>query len=154
MVVRTYEEECEFLERVSPHSWRIKKGFQPNMNVEGIFYVNDKLEKLMFEELRNACRPGQMGGFLPGMHIYQRHLRLKLKVLFTGVKQIANVAALPGIVGKSVGLPDIHSGYGFAIGNMAAFDMSNPQAVVSPGGVGFDINCGVRLLRTNLTEKV
>ena len=85
---------------------------------------------------------------------YQRHLRLKLKVLFTGVKQIANVAALPGIVGKSVGLPDIHSGYGFAIGNMAAFDMSNPQAVVSPGGVGFDINCGVRLLRTNLTEKV
>ena len=69
MVVRTYEEECEFLERVSPHSWRIKKGFQPNMNVEGIFYVNDKLEKLMFEELRNACRPGQMGGFLPGMHI-------------------------------------------------------------------------------------
>ena len=64
------------------------------------------------------------------------------------------MAALPGIVGKSVGLPDIHSGYGFAIGNMAAFDMSNPQAVVSPGGVGFDINCGVRLLRTNLTEKV
>ena len=76
-----------------------------------------------------------VGGFLPG------------------VKQIANVAALPGIVGKSVGLPDIHSGYGFAIGNMAAFDMSNPEAVVSPGGVGFDINCGVRLLRTNLTEK-
>ena len=64
------------------------------------------------------------------------------------------MAALPGIVGKSVGLPDIHSGYGFAIGNMAAFDMSNPEAVVSPGGVGFDINCGVRLLRTNLTEKV
>ena len=79
--------------------------------------------------------PGMVGGFLPG------------------VKQIANVAALPGIVGKSVGLPDIHSGYGFAIGNMAAFDMSNPEAVVSPGGVGFDINCGVRLLRTNLTEK-
>ena len=78
---------------------------------------------------------GMVGGFLPG------------------VKQIANVAALPGIVGKSVGLPDIHSGYGFAIGNMAAFDMSNPDAVVSPGGVGFDINCGVRLLRTNLTEK-
>ena len=69
------------------------------------------------------------------------------------MKQIANVAALPGIVGKSVGLPDIHSGYGFAIGNMAAFDMTNPDAVVSPGGVGFDINCGVRLIRTNLTER-
>jgi tRNA-splicing ligase RtcB len=52
----------------------------------------------MFEELRNSCRPGSVGGFLPGM------------------KQIANVAALPGIVGKSVGLPDVHSGYGFAIG--------------------------------------
>merc|ERR1712007_76545 len=50
----------------------------------------------------------------------------------------------------SVGLPDIHSGYGFAIGNIAAFDMGDPNAVVSPGGVGFDINCGVRLLRTNL----
>ena len=47
--------------------------------------------------------------------------------------QIANVAALPGIVGKSVGLPDIHSGYGFAIGNMAAFDCGDPKAVVSPG---------------------
>jgi len=46
----------------------------------------------------------------------------------------------------------VHSGYGFAIGNVAAFDMADPAAVVSPGGVGFDINCGVRLLRTNLTE--
>ncbi|CAB4022207.1 tRNA-splicing ligase homolog, partial [Paramuricea clavata] len=54
---------------------------------------------------------------------------------------------------KSVGLPDVHSGYGFAIGNMAAFDMNDPNAVVSPGGVGFDINCGVRLIRTNLDEK-
>nr|XP_045626362.1 RNA-splicing ligase RtcB homolog [Procambarus clarkii] len=134
MVVRQYNEELKFLEKLTPNSWRIKKGFQPNMNVEGIFYVNDHLEKLMFDELRNACRPGSIGGFLPGM------------------KQIANVAALPGIVGKSVGLPDVHSGYGFAIGNMAAFDMDDPKSVVSPGGVGFDINCGVRLLRTNLTE--
>ena len=49
-------------------------------------------------------------------------------------------------------MPDIHSGYGFAIGNVAAFDMGNPEAVVSPGGVGFDINCGVRLIRTNLVR--
>ena len=54
---------------------------------------------------------------------------------------------------KSIGLPDIHSGYGFAIGNVAALDMDDPKAVVSPGGVGFDINCGVRLVRTNLFEK-
>lgn len=50
----------------------------------------------------------------------------------------------------SLAMPDMHSGYGFAIGNVAAFDMDDPQAVVSPGGVGFDINCGVRLIRTNL----
>jgi len=65
---------------------------------------------------------------------------------------VANVAALPGIVGASMGMPDIHSGYGFAIGNVAAFDMDDPEAIVSPGGVGFDINCGVRLIRTNLME--
>lgn len=53
---------------------------------------------------------------------------------------------------KSIALPDMHSGYGFAIGNVAAFDMDNPDAVVSPGGVGFDINCGVRLIRTNLVS--
>ena len=50
-------------------------------------------------------------------------------------------------------LVDVIIGYGFAIGNMAAFDMNDPEAIVSPGGVGFDINCGVRLLRTNLSEK-
>ncbi len=68
------------------------------------------------------------------------------------VKQVANVAHLPGIVGRSIGMPDIHWGYGFAIGGVAAFD---PEAggVVSPGGVGYDINCGVRLLRSNLQVK-
>jgi len=66
---------------------------------------------------------------------------------------VGNVSGLPGIVGKSMGMPDIHSGYGFAIGNVAAFDMADNEAVVSPGGVGFDINCGVRLIRTNLTEQ-
>lgn len=60
------------------------------------------------------------------------------------------MAALPGIVKGSFAMPDVHSGYGFAIGNVAAFDMNNPDAIVSPGGVGFDINCGVRLIRTNL----
>ena len=54
---------------------------------------------------------------------------------------------------KSIALPDVHSGYGFAIGNVAAFDMDDPEAIVSPGGVGFDINCGVRLIRTNLVSR-
>ncbi len=55
------------------------------------------------------------------------------------------------IVGSSIGMPDIHSGYGFAVGNVAAFDMDDPASVVSPGGVGLDINCGVRLLRSGGT---
>ena len=67
------------------------------------------------------------------------------------IRQVANVACLPGIVGRSIGMPDIHWGYGFAIGGVAAFD---PEAggVISPGGVGYDINCGVRLLRSDLRE--
>jgi len=62
--------------------------------------------------------------------------------------QVSNVAWLPGIVGNSLAMPDIHWGYGFPIGGVAAFDIK--EGVVSPGGVGYDINCGVRLLRSNL----
>ena len=64
--------------------------------------------------------------------------------------QVANVAFLPGILKYSLAMPDVHWGYGFPIGGVAAFDMET--GIISPGGVGFDINCGVRLLRTNLTE--
>jgi len=64
-------------------------------------------------------------------------------------EQVANVAFLPGIVGHSLAMPDIHWGYGFPIGGVAATRVAD--GVISPGGVGFDINCGVRLLRTNLT---
>jgi len=64
--------------------------------------------------------------------------------------QAMNVATLPGIAGPSLAMPDIHQGYGFPIGGVAAMDFEN--GVVSPGGVGFDINCGVRLVRTNLSE--
>jgi tRNA-splicing ligase RtcB len=64
--------------------------------------------------------------------------------------QAMNVATLPGIVGSSLAMPDIHQGYGFPIGGVAALDAG--YGVVSPGGVGFDINCGVRLVRTTLTE--
>jgi tRNA-splicing ligase RtcB len=64
------------------------------------------------------------------------------------VEQVANVATLPGIVGSSLAMPDIHTGYGFTIGGVAAFDLED--GIISPGGVGYDINCGVRLLRSNL----
>ncbi len=66
-------------------------------------------------------------------------------------QQVANVAFLPGIVRHSLAMPDIHWGYGFPIGGVAA--TRTGDGVVSPGGVGFDINCGVRLLRTNQTEE-
>ncbi|MDQ7827766.1 MAG: RtcB family protein [Armatimonadota bacterium] len=66
------------------------------------------------------------------------------------LEQVANVATLPGIVGWSLAMPDIHWGYGFPVGGVAAFDLD--EGVISPGGIGFDIDCGVRLIRTNLTE--
>ena len=98
--------------------------------------VNDDLEQLLLEELKNSVgEGGGGGGFIPAL------------------RQVANVAALPGIVKASMAMPDVHSGYGFCIGNVAAFDMDDPDAIISPGGVGFDINCGVRLIRTNLMEE-
>lgn len=64
------------------------------------------------------------------------------------LEQVANVACLPGIVGASLAMPDIHWGYGFCIGGVCATD-PRQGGVVSPGGVGYDINCGVRLVRTD-----
>ena len=76
----------------------------------------------------------------------------KLAPLLTkdnSLNQVRNVAMLPGIVGYSIAMPDIHEGYGFPIGGVAAMDFET--GVISPGGVGYDINCGVRLIRTNLS---
>jgi len=131
---RTFEQEKSYLKKVAPCRYDISVGFVPNMRAPGTFYVNEVLAPLVFDELStyNSLLAG--GGFIPA------------------VKQIANVAGLPGLIGRSIAMPDVHSGYGFSIGNVAAFDLGDPEAVVSPGGVGFDINCGVRLLRTNLTE--
>ena len=67
------------------------------------------------------------------------------------VEQVAHVAMLPGIVGRSIAMPDIHWGYGFPIGGVAAFDVRD--GIVSPGGVGYDINCGVRLLATSIEHR-
>jgi tRNA-splicing ligase RtcB len=64
------------------------------------------------------------------------------------IQQVINVAQLPGIQKYSLGMPDIHWGYGFPIGGVAATDYDH--GVISPGGVGYDINCGVRLARTDL----
>ena len=66
------------------------------------------------------------------------------------LEQLQNVSTLPGVVGAAIAMPDIHQGYGFPVGGIAATEL--PDGVVSPGGVGYDINCGVRLLALPLTE--
>ncbi|MDI6756843.1 MAG: RtcB family protein [Endomicrobiia bacterium] len=95
-------------------------------------------------------RVEQTGDMLsPGM-VYASEKMVPHIVAERAAEQVANVACLPGIVGASLAMPDVHWGYGFPIGGVAAFDIES--GVVSPGGVGYDINCGVRLLRTNLTR--
>jgi len=105
------------LEQVDANRWRIPRGSQPSMRVDGLIFSSADL----------------IGDVISG----------------GGPKQVANVASLPGIVGASMAMPDIHWGYGFPIGGVAATDVDD-GGVVSPGGVGYDINCGVRLLRSNL----
>ena len=86
---------------------------------------------------------------VPGL-IYANEKMLESIRQEQALEQVANVAFLPGNVGRSMAMPDIHWGYGFPIGGVAATRVDS--GVVSPGGVGYDINCGVRLLRTNLRE--
>lgn len=84
---------------------------------------------------------------VPGL-IYTDKEMLRAIIADDSPDQVANVATLPGIIGPSIAMPDIHHGYGFPIGGVAAFDATS--GVISPGGVGYDINCGVRLIRTDL----
>ena len=94
--------------------------------------------------------------YKPGMRvdgmIYASEAMLGAILSDKAAEQVANVAFLPGIVKYSLAMPDIHWGYGFPIGGVAATDV-DAGGVISPGGVGFDINCGVRLVKTNLSEK-
>ncbi len=98
----------------------------------------------------DACRwllPATAGMRVPGI-IYASGRLMEAIASDESVKQVANVAHLPGIVGHSLGMPDIHWGYGFPIGGVAAFSLAD--GIVSPGGVGYDINCGCRLMTTAL----
>jgi len=93
-------------------------------------------------------------GYKPGMRtkgIIYVDETLEKELEKDSIEQVANVASLPGIVGPSLAMPDIHTGYGFSIGGVAAFDLK--EGIISPGGVGYDINCGVRLLRTGLVKE-
>lgn len=88
-------------------------------------------------------------GMLTDGIIYSSEKAISAILEDESLQQVANVAMLPGIVGPSLAMPDIHQGYGFTIGGVAAMDAE--CGVISPGGVGYDIGCGVRLLRTDLT---
>ncbi len=96
-------------------------------------------------ELPIGHRPGML---VPG-RIYGSESLLPGEGEHEAIQQVANVATLPGIVRFSLAMPDFHWGYGFPIGGVAA--MRPEDGVISPGGVGFDINCGVRLIATNLS---
>src|SRR5437667_11322637 len=91
--------------------------------------------------------PRQGGMRVPGRIYASEKLMAELRD-DPALEQVANVAHLPGIVGHALAMPDIHWGYGFPIGGVAAVDAAD--GVISPGGIGFDINCGVRLVRTGL----
>jgi len=104
---------------------------------------------VMIDEFTYRIPPEEVPGMrVPGVLFSDR-------ALLDGVSgdpslmQLANVATLPGIQRHALAMPDIHFGYGFPVGGVAAFDLND--GVVSPGGIGYDINCGVRLLRTGLT---
>ena len=85
------------------------------------------------------------------VRIYADETLLQKMLTDRTIMQARNVSSIPGIVGHSVVLPDGHEGYGFPVGGVAAMDAE--EGMISPGGVGYDINCGVRLLRSNLTEQ-
>jgi tRNA-splicing ligase RtcB len=93
--------------------------------------------------------PLQGGMRVPGRIYTSRRMIEKYLENDQSVKQVVNVAHLPGIQKYSLAMPDIHWGYGFPIGGVAATDLD--EGVISPGGVGYDINCGIRLISTNLS---
>ena len=104
-----------------------------------------QVDKFIWEIPQNA-QPGMQ---VPGRIYADDALIEKMRTDAT-LQQCANVATLPGLYKYAITMPDGHEGYGFPIGGVAASDYN--EGVVSPGGIGFDINCGVRLIRTNLTE--
>lgn len=108
-----------------------------------------ELEKLTLVEISPGIwRIEPFGKMHVGVHVVaSKELILQIKD-DRSLEQATNVATLPGVIDPVLTMPDIHQGYGFPIGGVAAFH--EKSGVVSPGGVGYDINCGVRLLRTNL----
>lgn len=129
------EEVRPFIERIDENRVQIKPGFVPGMKVPGVIFSNPVLFKQLIDEyltyydcVKNKKNPG----------------------LVPTIIQVANVACMDGVVGQAMAMPDAHSGYGFSIGGVAAVDVDDPKACVYAGGVGYDINCGILVIRTNI----
>lgn len=112
--------------------------------------LNNKLKKV--SEVEWVLMKSYKNGMRVEGIIFADEQLLKKAIEDKAVEQVANVAFLPGIVKASIAMPDIHWGYGFPIGGVAATDPEN-GGVISPGGVGFDISCGVRVMRTDFSYK-
>jgi tRNA-splicing ligase RtcB (3'-phosphate/5'-hydroxy nucleic acid ligase) len=106
------------------------------------------MEVTRIDQFRFRIPPNAVPGMRSDCIVYASEALLEQIRKDASLGQAVNVSMLPGIVGPSLAMPDIHQGYGFPIGGVAATDWQ--RGVVSPGGVGFDINCGVRLMRTSL----
>ncbi len=113
-----------------------------------ITQVDDYRYEIATSYASEAMKRHGVNMHVPGL-IYTDDRMLQTILADDSPDQVANVATLPGIIGRSIAMPDIHHGYGFPIGGVAAFDATS--GVISPGGVGYDINCGVRLLRSDLS---
>lgn len=123
--------DLSLIKEVEKDTYEIPIGFIPNMRVPGRFFATPEILEFAIQEVKDWEVNPKSG--LPS------------------ILQVAYVSTLKGISKFSFAMPDMHSGYGFSIGGVAAFDMDDPEAIVSPGGVGYDINCGVRCLVSNLT---
>src|SRR5579884_768176 len=108
----------------------------------------EELELQPVDEFRYRIPRNDARGMRTDVVVYANRKLIEQIRKDQSLDQAVNVAGLPGITGPSLAMPDIHQGYGFPIGGVAALNWQD--GVVSPGGVGFDINCGVRLIRTSV----
>jgi tRNA-splicing ligase RtcB (3'-phosphate/5'-hydroxy nucleic acid ligase) len=109
----------------------------------------DRLATPISEVMYEVPKSSQPGMHVPARIIADSELMAQIEH-DQSIGQLLNVATLPGVWGRVIGMPDMHEGYGFPVGGVAA--TLAPDGVISPGGIGFDINCGVRLLASKLTR--
>jgi len=114
-------------------------GISGDMTKKDLQKINDwfwKIPKTYRQDMRVSAR------------VYASERMLEEILRDRSLDQLVNVATLPGIQGYALAMPDVHEGYGFPVGGVAAFDVD--EGIISPGGIGYDINCGVRLLKSGL----